>query len=115
MIEIPDVHIERRTLDHATVDAIDLHPARRPDRRLRCRDEIAYRSSDTFDIRRTNQPRLRPIFGFGAHRCIGEALARAELEKSLSVITARIPQIPLNEAPRSGPSRNPSLRVSPKP
>ena len=55
------------------------HPARRPDRRLRCRDEIAYRSSDTFDIRRTNQPRLRPIFGFGAHRCIGEALARAEL------------------------------------
>ena len=83
MIEIPDVHIERRTLDHATVDAIDLHPARRPDRRLRCRDEIAYRSSDTFDIRRTNQPRLRPIFGFGVHRCIGEALARADLEESL--------------------------------
>ena len=64
------------------------------------RDETAYRSPDTFDIRRTDQPRLHPIFGFGAHRCIGEALARAELEESLSVITARIPQLHLDAAPK---------------
>ena len=60
------------------------------------RDENAYQSPDTFDIHRTNQPRLHPIFGFGAHRCIGEALARAELEEGLSAITARIPQLNLD-------------------
>src|SRR5262249_44739158 len=64
------------------------------------RDEAEYRSPDTFDIHRTDQPRLHPIFGFGAHRCIGEALARAELEESLSAITARIPQLRLDTAPR---------------
>jgi cytochrome P450 len=37
------------------------------------RDEAAYDCPDLFDIRRTDQPRLHPIFGFGAHRCIGEA------------------------------------------
>jgi cytochrome P450 len=64
------------------------------------RDEQVYHRPDTFDIHRTDQPRLHPIFGYGAHRCIGEALARAELEESLSAITARIPQLQLNVPPR---------------
>jgi cytochrome P450 family 103 len=64
------------------------------------RDETAYRHPDKFDIRRTDQPRLHPIFGFGAHRCIGEALARAELEESLSAIAARIPQLRLDTPPK---------------
>jgi cytochrome P450 len=64
------------------------------------RDETAYRRPDMFDIHRTDQARLHPIFGFGAHRCIGEALARAELEESLSAITARIPQLDLDAAPK---------------
>lgn len=63
------------------------------------RDERAYDRPDVFDIRRTDQPRLQPIFGGGAHRCIGEALARAELEESLAVLTARIPQLRLDQAP----------------
>ena len=64
------------------------------------RDEAAYRHPDTFDIHRTDQPRLHPIFGFGAHRCIGEALARAELEESLSAIVARIPQLQMDTPPK---------------
>ena len=63
------------------------------------RDETVYRHPDTFDVHRTDQPRLHPIFGFGAHRCIGEALARAELEESLSAITAKIPHLQLDEMP----------------
>ena len=42
------------------------------------RDEAAFHDPDTFDIRRADLPRLHPIFGGGAHRCIGEALARIE-------------------------------------
>jgi cytochrome P450 len=63
------------------------------------RDESAYRRPDTFDIHRSNQPRMHPIFGYGAHRCIGEVLARAELEESLSAITARVPQLNLDAPP----------------
>jgi hypothetical protein len=63
------------------------------------RDENAYERPDVFDIRRPDQPRLHPIFGAGAHRCIGEALARAELEACLAVLTARISHLQLDEAP----------------
>jgi cytochrome P450 len=63
------------------------------------RDEEAYERPDVFDIRRTDQPRLLPIFGAGAHRCIGEALARVELEESLAALAARIPHLQLDQAP----------------
>jgi cytochrome P450 family 103 len=83
------------------------------------RDEMAYDRPDTFDIHRTNQPRLHPIFGYGAHRCIGEAIARAELEESLSAITARIPQLKLDVPPKIdghfGIRRVDAMRVSWKP
>jgi cytochrome P450 len=83
------------------------------------RDETAYDRPDIFDIHRTKQPRLHPIFGFGAHRCIGEAIARAELEESLSAIAARIPQLDLDVAPKIsghfGIRRADTMRVSWKP
>jgi cytochrome P450 len=63
------------------------------------RDETVYDRPDVFDIRRTNQPRVHPIFGWGAHRCLGEALARAELEEGLLAIAARIPQLQLDAPP----------------
>ena len=63
------------------------------------RDEAAYLHPDVFDIRRTDQPRVHPIFGAGVHRCLGEALARAELEEALAALTARIPRLRLDEAP----------------
>jgi cytochrome P450 len=64
------------------------------------RDENVYERPDVFDIRRTTQPRVHPVFGFGAHRCLGEALARAELEEGLRAITTRIPWIQLDSPPR---------------
>jgi cytochrome P450 len=83
------------------------------------RDEKAYDRPDTFDIHRTGLPRLHPIFGYGAHRCLGEALARAELEESLSAITARIPQLQLDVPPavrgHFGVRRADAMRVSWKP
>jgi cytochrome P450 family 103 len=59
------------------------------------RDDAAYQDPDRFDIHRTDHPRLHPIFGGGAHRCIGEALAKAELEEGLSVLATRLPQLRL--------------------
>jgi cytochrome P450 len=80
------------------------------------RDEEAYEHPDVFDIRRTDQPRLLPAFGAGAHRCIGEALARVELEESLAAIAARIPQLQLDQAPvikgHSGIRRVDTMRIS---
>jgi hypothetical protein len=63
------------------------------------RDEETYRHPDMFDIRRTNQPRVHPISGFGSHGGIGEALARTELEESLSALIARMPQLYLATSP----------------
>ena len=80
------------------------------------RDEEAHECPDVFDIRRTDQPRLLPAFGSGAHRCIGEALERVELEESLAALAARIPQLQLDEAPaikgHSGIRRVDTMRIS---
>lgn len=51
------------------------------------RDEALYSDPDRFDIHRTDHPRLHPVFGGGPHRCLGEALARAELEEGLIALT----------------------------
>jgi cytochrome P450 family 103 len=80
------------------------------------RDEEAYERPERFDIRRTDQPRLLPAFGAGAHRCIGEALARVELEESLAALAARIPHLQLDQAPaikgHSGIRRVDTMRLS---
>ena len=80
------------------------------------RDEEAYERPDVFDIRRTDQPRLLPAFGAGVHRCIGEALARVELEESLAALAARVPQLQLDVAPaikgHSGIRRVDTMRIS---
>ncbi len=89
-----------------TTEDIELGGAVLPARQLvvmstmsAARDEEAYERPDAFNIHRTGQPRLLPAFGAGAHRCLGEALARAELEESLAALAARIPQLQLDQAP----------------
>lgn len=62
------------------------------------RDEAVYTQPDTFDIRRVDLPRLHPIFGGGAHRCIGEALARIELEEGLGALMRLAPDLRLTGA-----------------
>ncbi len=56
------------------------------------RDPEVYAEPDRFDIRRRDHPRWHPIFGAGAHRCVGEALARAEMEETLAVIARLAPR-----------------------
>ncbi len=63
------------------------------------RDERVYRHPDTFDIFRDDGPRIHPVFGGGPHRCLGEALAKAELEESLAVLTQRLSHLRLTGRP----------------
>jgi cytochrome P450 family 103 len=56
------------------------------------RDPELYADPDTFDMYR-KQPRWHLVFGGDAHRCLGEALARAELEEGLAALAARHPQL----------------------
>jgi len=63
------------------------------------RDPDVYTAPDTFDITRTDHPRWHPVFGAGEHRCLGEALARAELEEALSALCRLAPKSVLTGPP----------------
>ena len=64
------------------------------------RDPALHADPDRFDIRRTDHPRLQTVFGLGPHRCIGEMLARLEMEESLAALLAGAPDMELEIAPR---------------
>ncbi len=55
------------------------------------RDPEVYVAPERFDIFRTDHPRYHPVFGAGAHRCLGEALARVELEEALAALATLAP------------------------
>ncbi|RLV10041.1 cytochrome P450 [Streptomyces griseocarneus] len=57
------------------------------------RDTEAFDNPDAFDIRRSTQGHL--AFGHGPHRCLGENLARAELEILFGTLFKRIPTLRL--------------------
>jgi cytochrome P450 family 103 len=63
------------------------------------RDPQLYSDPDRFDITRADHPRRHMIFGAGSHRCLGEALAKAELEEQLAALTQRLPQLQLSGDP----------------
>jgi cytochrome P450 len=68
------------------------------------RDPDIYADADRFDIFRADHPKWHPIFGAGAHRCVGEALARAEMEETLATIARLAPNTELvGEFPRLAP------------
>ncbi len=64
------------------------------------RDPDLYSRPDEFVMRRTDHPRLHMVFGHGPHRCIGEMLARLEMEASLAALLEAAPQIELEVIPR---------------
>jgi len=63
------------------------------------RDPDVYPNPDAFDIRRTGLPKWNIAFGGGAHRCLGEALARAEMEESIATIARLAPNTKMIGAP----------------
>jgi cytochrome P450 len=58
------------------------------------RDPEQFPDGDTFDIRRRNAQH-HIAFGYGVHQCLGQSLARAELEISLNTLLARFPELRL--------------------
>ncbi|MEH0653542.1 cytochrome P450 [Streptomyces scabiei] len=53
------------------------------------RDPSAFTAPDTLDVRRTTTGHL--AFGHGLHQCIGQSLARAELQVGLPALFDRLP------------------------
>jgi cytochrome P450 len=63
------------------------------------RDPALYADPDRFNIRRGDHPRRHLVFGLGVHRCLGEVLARAQLEESLAALAQNLPQLRLSGPP----------------
>lgn len=61
------------------------------------RDPDVYPDPDVLDIHRS--ARHHVAFGYGVHQCLGQNLARAELEIAFSSLFARIPTLRLAVAP----------------
>jgi cytochrome P450 len=57
------------------------------------RDERQFTNADQLDLRRSPNPHLS--FGAGAHACIGQPLARTELQAVLDVLLRRLPSLEL--------------------
>jgi cholest-4-en-3-one 26-monooxygenase len=58
------------------------------------RDPDAFDDPDTFDVTRSPNPHL--AFGFGAHFCLGNQLARLELRVMFERLLARLPDLALD-------------------
>ncbi|MVO89412.1 cytochrome P450 [Streptomyces sp. p1417] len=57
------------------------------------RDTAVYADADDLDVRRSARHHL--AFGFGIHQCLGQNLARLELDIALRTLLARIPDLRL--------------------
>ncbi len=57
------------------------------------RDEVVFSDPDVLDIDRDNAAQL--AFGYGIHQCLGQVLARIELQVMFEVLLARLPSLSL--------------------
>jgi cytochrome P450 len=64
------------------------------------RDETRMTEPVAFDLHREDGIRPHLVFGAGAHRCLGEMLARIEMEEGLAALMDAAPDIEMLEAPR---------------
>lgn len=95
-VAVRDIEIDGYLVPAGTPIAVSLISA--------LRDPEVYADPDRFDIARTDHPRWHPIFGAGAHRCVGEALARAEMEETMATIARLAPNTRLiGDMPKLAP------------
>lgn len=95
-VAVKDMDIDGYRIPAGTPIAVSLLSA--------LRDPEVYANPESFDITRTDHPRWHPIFGGGAHRCVGEALAKAEMEETLATIARLAPNTALiGDAPKLAP------------
>ena len=80
-----DVELEGATIK-AGQELILLYPSAN-------RDAAVFDDADTFDITRSPNPHM--AFGFGAHFCLGNQLARLELKVMIERLLARLPDLHL--------------------
>jgi cytochrome P450 len=67
------------------------------------RDERAFEHAGEMDLERN--PNAHIAFGAGAHSCLGQALARTELQTVLTVLLRRLPTLALAVRPEELPRR----------
>ena len=67
------------------------------------RDETRFEVPFRFDVER--QPNEHLAFGFGAHFCLGQALARLELKVMFEQLLLRLPDLELAVEPAELPRR----------
>ncbi len=67
------------------------------------RDEKKFHEPHRFDVERT--PNEHVAFGFGAHFCLGQALARLELKVMFEQLLTRLPDLELAGDPSTFPRR----------
>lgn len=72
------------------------------------RDESVFEGADDMDLTRSPNPHI--TFGVGAHSCVGQTLARVELQTVLSVLLDRLPTLDL-AVPESDLRRREGLLV----
>ncbi|HVV20017.1 MAG TPA: cytochrome P450 [Pseudonocardiaceae bacterium] len=65
------------------------------------RDETAFEGAAELDVTRSPNPHL--AFGAGLHSCLGQSLARTELQAVLDVLLRRLPTLELAVDPRELP------------
>lgn len=74
------------------------------------RDEEVFLDPDTFDLHRKRGSEQALGYGYGAHRCIAEWLARAELEIVFATLFQKLPNlklaVPLDEVKYSSPEKD---------
>lgn len=90
-VALKDFELDGYLLPSGTLVAVSLLSA--------LRDEEVFADANRFDIARKDHPRWHMIFGAGAHRCVGEALARAEMEEALATVARLAPNTKLEGAP----------------
>ena len=57
------------------------------------KDASVFSDPDTFDITADHGPQAHLTFGSGIHYCLGQALARAELQEALPLLAQRMPNL----------------------